>query len=116
MWSALGRTVIVAFLNRNGGVGKTRLALHMAGARAEQGEHIVVLATDPQGSALEWSHRRGKTGPTRLFNVIEFARPTVHKNPALETARASEQRKAPLLLFGEKRLAIWVVSAATPRK
>jgi chromosome partitioning protein len=70
--------VIVAFLNHKGGVGKTTLALHVAGAWAAQGNRIVVVDTDSQGSALGWSEQRVKTGLTRLFNVLELARDTVH--------------------------------------
>jgi chromosome partitioning protein len=70
--------VIVAFLNHKGGVGKTTLALHVAGAWAAQGKRIMVVDTDSQGSALDWSEQRTKTGLTRLFNVLELARDTVH--------------------------------------
>jgi chromosome partitioning protein len=78
--------VIVAFLNHKGGVGKTTLALHVAGAWAAQGKRIVVVDTDWQGSALDWSEQRVKTGLTRLFNVIELARDTLHAE-APEIAR-----------------------------
>src|SRR5262249_43170221 len=70
--------MIVAFLNHKGGVGKTTFALHVAGAWAAQGKHIVVLDTDPQGSALEWSEQRTNEGLPRLFDVLEFARDTLH--------------------------------------
>ena len=50
--------MIVAFLNHKGGVGKTTLALHVAGAWAAQGKRIVVVDTDWQGSALDWSEQR----------------------------------------------------------
>ena len=70
--------MIVAFLNHKGGVGKTTLALHVAGAWAAQGKHIVVLDTDSQGSALDWSEQRAKEGLPRLFDVIEFALDTLH--------------------------------------
>jgi len=70
--------VIVAFLNHKGGVGKTTLALHVAGAWAAQGKRVVVVDTVPQGSALDWSEQRVKTGLTRLFNVLELARSTIH--------------------------------------
>jgi chromosome partitioning protein len=78
--------VIVAFLNHKGGVGKTALALHVAGAWAAQGKRIVVVDTDSQGSALDWSKQRAKEGLTRLFNVLELARCTVHAE-APEIAR-----------------------------
>jgi chromosome partitioning protein len=70
--------VIVAFLNHKGGVGKTTLALHVAGAGATQGKRVVIVDTDSQGSALDWSEQRAKGGLTRLFDVIELARDTLH--------------------------------------
>jgi chromosome partitioning protein len=70
--------VIVAFLNRKGGVGKTTLALHVAGAWAAQGKRVVVVDTDSQGSALHWSEQRANEGLTRLFDVLGLARDTLH--------------------------------------
>jgi len=70
--------VIVAFLNHKGGVGKTTLALHVAGAWAAQGKRIVVVDTDSQGSALDWSEQRAKEGLPRLFGVLGLARDTLH--------------------------------------
>src|SRR5260370_38591292 len=71
------RAVIVAFLNHKGGVGKTTLALHVAGAWAVQGKRIVVIDTDSQGSALDWSEQRAKEGLTRVFGVLGLARDTL---------------------------------------
>ena len=70
--------MIVAFLNHKGGVGKTTLALHVAGAWAAQGKRIAVVDTDSRGSALDWSEQRAKEGLTRLFDVLELARDTLH--------------------------------------
>ncbi len=70
--------MIVAFLNHKGGVGKTTLALHVAGAWAAQGKRVVVVDTDSQGSALGWSEQRTKGGMTRLFDVLALARDTLH--------------------------------------
>jgi chromosome partitioning protein len=70
--------VIVAFLKHKGGVGKTTLALHVAGAWAAQDKRIVVLDTDSQGSALDWSEQRAKEGLMRRFNVLELTRNIVH--------------------------------------
>ena len=70
--------MIVAFLNHKGGVGKTTLALHVAGAWAAQGKRIVVVDTDSQGSALDWSEQRAKEGLTPLFDVLGLARDTLH--------------------------------------
>src|SRR5258708_24529630 len=72
------RAVIVAFVNHKGGVGKTTLALHVAGAWAVQGKRVVVVDTDWQGSALDWSEQRTKRGLPRLFDVLALARDTLH--------------------------------------
>src|SRR5260370_324875 len=72
------RAVIVAFLNHKGGGGKTTLALHVAGAWAAQGKRVIVVDTDSQGSALDWSEQRAKEGLTRLFGVLGLARDTLH--------------------------------------
>jgi chromosome partitioning protein len=70
--------VIVAFLNQKGGVGKTTLSLHVAGAWAMRGRRVVVIDADPQGSALDWSEQRAREGLPRLFGVLGLARDTLH--------------------------------------
>jgi chromosome partitioning protein len=71
--------VIVALLNQKGGVGKTTLALHLAGAWAAQGLRVLVIDADPQGSALDWSEQRGRERLPRLFGVLGLARETLHR-------------------------------------
>jgi chromosome partitioning protein len=71
--------MIVALLNQKGGVGKTTLALHLAGAWARQGSRVTVIDADPQGSALDWSEQRAKEGRPRLFGVLGLARDTLHR-------------------------------------
>ena len=76
--------MIVALLNQKGGVGKTTLALHLAGAWAMRGRRVLVIDADPQGSALDWSEQRGRESWPRRFGVLGLARETLHRElPAL---------------------------------
>ena len=71
--------MIVAFLNQKGGVGKTTLALHLAGAWAASGQRVLVVDADPQGSALDWSEQRAREGLPGVFGVFGLPRETLHR-------------------------------------
>lgn len=81
--------MIVALLNQKGGVGKTTLALHLAGEWALHGRRVTLVDADPQGSALDWSQQRARENVSRLFGVVGLARDTLHRE-APEIARTAD--------------------------
>jgi chromosome partitioning protein len=98
--------MIVALLNQKGGVGKTTLALHLAGRWACEGKRTIVIDADPQGSALDWSEQRAREGLPRLFGVIGLSRDTLHRE-APEIARDADH----VVIDGPPRVAALMRSA-----
>lgn len=98
--------MIVAVCNQKGGVGKTTLALHLAGEWAHRGHRVTVIDADPQGSALDWSQARAAHGRPRLFGVVGLARDTLHRE-APELARAADH----VVIDGPPRVAALMRSA-----
>src|ERR1700709_2397433 len=54
---------VIAIVSQKGGVGKSTLAVHLATEANAQGQRVLLLDLDPQGSATEWAIRRGDLPP-----------------------------------------------------
>lgn len=62
----------IAVVSQKGGAGKTTLAVHLAAAAAA--EHVTLLLdTDPQATASQWSHWRGDGDP----EVVDCGAPSL---------------------------------------
>jgi chromosome partitioning protein len=68
--------VIISFVQQKGGVGKTTLAVNVAGTLASRGKRVLVIDADPQGSALDWLNSR-EAEP--LFTVVALPSATIHR-------------------------------------
>ena len=53
---------IILIGGEKGGTGKTTLAVNIAAARARDGHDVLLVDTDPQGSASYWAAAREEAG------------------------------------------------------
>jgi len=62
--------MIISIVNQKGGVGKTTLAINIAGALSDRIPNICLIDTDPQGSVLQWN----AIGRSPRFTVMHLHR------------------------------------------
>ena len=57
--------IVIAVGQSKGGVGKTTLAVNVAGEIAHYGKSVILIDADPQGSAVQWAEPRRLAFPVR---------------------------------------------------
>lgn len=66
----------IAVLNQKGGAGKTTIATHLATALQHSGHSVLLIDTDPQGSARDWAAVREE----HPISVVGMDRPTIERD------------------------------------
>jgi chromosome partitioning protein len=66
-------TIVISVLNQKGGVGKTTIAVNLAHAFHIDSYSVLLVDSDPQGSARDWNEENGGN----LFPVIGLDRETL---------------------------------------
>jgi chromosome partitioning protein len=67
---------VIAVLNQKGGAGKTTIATHLARALQLSGATVLLVDSDPQGSARDWSAVR----EDQPLSVVGIDRPTIGRD------------------------------------
>lgn len=66
----------IAVLNQKGGAGKTTIATHLATALQHSGHTVLLIDSDPQGSARDWAAVR----EGHPISVVGMDRPTIERD------------------------------------
>ncbi|WP_454675909.1 ParA family partition ATPase [Achromobacter pestifer] len=67
---------VIAVLNQKGGSGKTTIATHLARALQLEGHDVLLVDSDPQGSARDWAAVR----EDQPLTVVGIDRPTIDRD------------------------------------
>jgi len=67
---------VIAVLNQKGGSGKTTIATHLARALQMDGADVLLVDSDPQGSARDWAAVR----EDQPLTVVGIDRPTIDRD------------------------------------
>ena len=67
---------VISVLNKKGGSGKTTIATHIATCLQQKGNSVLLVDSDPQGSARDWS-AAAEDAP---FPVVGIDRPTIDRD------------------------------------
>lgn len=67
---------VIAVLNQKGGSGKTTIATHLARALQLEGANVLLVDSDPQGSARDWAAVR----EDQPLTVVGIDRPTIDRD------------------------------------
>lgn len=67
---------VIAVLNQKGGAGKTTVATHLARALQLDGADVLLVDSDPQGSARDWAAVR----EDQPLTVVGIDRPTIERD------------------------------------
>jgi len=67
---------VIAVLNQKGGSGKTTIATHLARALQLDGADVLLVDSDPQGSARDWAAVK----EDQPLTVVGIDRPTIDRD------------------------------------
>ncbi len=67
---------VISVLNQKGGAGKTTIATHLATALRLAGHTVLLVDSDPQGSARDWAAVR----EDHPLSVVGMDRPTIERD------------------------------------
>lgn len=67
---------VISVLNQKGGAGKTTIATHLARAFGLENYRVLLIDSDPQGSARDWA----AVDPDNPVSVVGIDRPTIERD------------------------------------